>query len=309
MTEIVWRSAERTPERALLYGGQGAGKTLAALMCVSKALSKTRSETLFFIDTDNSYGKFEKRFAGKLGVKEEWEPGGKFSNKPAGMVKVEDWVTSEADGGNVVLYHPNDWVSFDWCMKDAWSRAGRGDWVAVDSVTHPWQWVVEWYIRKVHGEGLPEFLIAYRVQQIADDKKDAAGAGAMLVEYNYVNKVWSETFLTPYVNARCHVVITAEAKEVRTDDRGDKKDIKQLYGKVMMKPDGQRRIGANSHTVLYLEQAVMGRDGWMVSTVKDRERERLWREDVNYEERGRGLETLWMKDVAGWTPTRIETGE
>jgi hypothetical protein len=68
-----------------------------------------------------------------------------------------------------------------------------------------------------------------------------------------------------------------------------------------MKPDSQRRLGANSQTVLLLEKArVAGGMQWICSTVKDRERDRLWRAEWT----DMGME--YLKAIAGWKMTKME---
>lgn len=290
MAEIIYRPRGRAPERILLYGPQGSGKTRAACDALTKALGP--GQTAYIVDTDNSYNRFlESGDWGKLTPRQEWE-GGDWD---------DEWC--EADG-RVVLYHPRNWEDFEWCMGDAWTRAGRGDWVVVDSLTHPWaDYIQTWYIERVHGSDLPEFLIEARIRQVEDSKGADGGSGAMLVEWTFVNKVWSKAFLTPYVNARSHVIVTAEAKTLRTDDRGDAKDIRDLYGHVGWKPDTQRRIGANSQTVVYMEPGRGKEQVWYATTVKDREREMLVREQV--EEFGK----MYLRGVAGWRPEKVTEEE
>ena len=305
---MMLRPVEKMPERLGLYGGPGVGKTLGALSIIAAGLGP--GETAWVVDTDNSYARFEQRFEGVLTAREWWTGGGDVRVMD-GMERVGDW---ETQGGNVVVLQPSTWPEFRACMARVWAEAKRGDWVLVDSLTWPWQWIMYWYIEQVHGNGLPQFLMDYRVQQLKDGKGDVTGAGATLVEYNVVNKWWVEAFAGPFVNARCHVVVIAEAKEVRTDAfGGDKADIRKLYGKQGMKPVTQNRVGHNCQTLLYLEQEPTVKDSWLVSTVKDRERAvRLGRVKVGYaglggeEAEAPGLDKVYLRDVAGWTMRKVE---
>lgn len=286
MSDLIWQPKGRAPERLLIYGPQGAGKTRAVMDVAEKCVAA--GQTMYVIDTDNSYTRFLEADGCKVGVRAEWEGG--------------EWVDDFTDeNGRMVLLHVRGWEEFAWAMRYCWGEARRGDWVVVDSLTHPWQDIQTWYIERVHGTELPEFLIEARIKQVENDKGADGGASAMLVEWAFVNKTWSATFLTPFVNARCHTIVTAEAKQVRTDDRGDSRDIRDLYGTVGMKPDSQRRIGANAQTVLYMEKA-RGRDaGWVMQTVKDREREWLERTEV---EDSKGFTKQYMQKVAGWRPRK-----
>ena len=287
VAEMVLQPPGRAPERLLLYGPQDTGKTTAVAKILARALGP--GQTAYILDTDNSWARvLESGNHPKLVVRAEWE-GGAWDDE-----------YTEA-GGRVVLMHPRGWPEEQWCLEYAWAAAGRGDWVVLDSATHPWEHIASWYIETVHGADLPEFLIDARMRRKEAGKASDGGNSEMLVEWVYINKVWSKAFLTPYVNARCHVAVTAEAKPLRTDDKGDAKDVKDLYASVGMKPDSQRRLGANSQTVLLLEKArVAGGMQWIASTVKDRERDRLWRAEWT----DMGME--YLKAIAGWKMTKME---
>lgn len=287
--EVVLQPVGRAPERILLYGPQNTGKTSAIAQMLVKCLGP--GQTAYIVDTDNSWARIlESDTYRKLAVRAEWEDG--------------EWIDDQwiAGDGRLVLIHARGWEQEAWALEYCWTNARRGDWVVVDSITHPWDHVQSWYIERVHGEGLPEFLIDARIRRKDAGKASDGGNSEMLVEWVYINKVWSKTFLTPFVNARCHVAITAEAKALRTDDKGDSKDVRDLYGGagVAFKPDTQRRIGANAQTVLFMgmERGAGGMK-WMVNTVKDRERERLWR--VEWDD----MATTYLRDVAGWKMTKM----
>lgn len=286
--EVVWQPRGRVPERLCLYGPQSCGKTKAIADMLSAGIGP--GQTAYIVDTDNSWARFlEGGNYPKLEVRAEWEDG----------EWVDEWTV---EGGRVVLLHVAGWEQFRFAMEHVWGEAARGDWVVIDSITHPWAEVASWYIEKVHGTELPDFMIQARMKQVSAGKGADGGAGEMLMEWNFINKEWNRAFLTPYVNAKCHVVVTAEAKTLRTDDRGDRKDVKDLYASVGMKPDTQRRVGANSQTVLYFEQGRVGRDvQWYVTTAKERERERLTRvdwTDVDFAK-------VYLWDVAGWRPKKM----
>ena len=287
MSEVVWQPRGRVPERILLYGPQSAGKTKAIADMLSATLGP--GQTAYVVDTDNSWSRFvESGNYPKLEVRAEWERG----------EWVEDWCT---EGGRVVLMHVAGWEEFRYAAGYAWDNARRGDWVVIDSITHPWAEVASWYIEKVHGTELPDFMIQARMKQVEQKKAADSGASEMLVEWNFINKEWSRAFLTPFVNARCHVAVTAEAKQLRTDDRGDKKDIKDLYAHVGFKPDSQRRVGANAQTALWLEQGRTGNiTSWYVTTAKDRERERLVRVEWD------NMAKTYLWNVAGFRPKKME---
>ena len=73
---------------------------------------------------------------------------------------------------------------------------------------YPWEHIASWYIETVHGADLPEFLIDARIRRKDAGKASDGGNSEMLVEWAYINKVWSKAFLTPYVNARGPAAVT-----------------------------------------------------------------------------------------------------
>jgi hypothetical protein len=292
---MAWRGKGRSRERIGLYGGEGSGKSTAVLSVLGVALSS--ADTGYIIDTDNSYARFLEGSWEWLGTREEYE----------GRVRVRDY---ESEDGRLVLYHATGWEEERWAFGEAFKRAGRDDWVVGDSTTHLWDHVARWYIRKVHGADFPEFLVQHRIDQLKENKGADGGAGATLVEWPYINAEWSQHVMTPVVNARCHVIMTAEAKSAaaRSDGKNDREVLK-LYERLGSKPASQKRWGHNMHSTILMEKGMVA-GKWTMTTVKDRDREEMKNREVGefvvdggVKEKGFASAYLW--DIAGWRPRKI----
>jgi hypothetical protein len=277
---VILQPQGRRRERILAYGGEGSGKTSAAVEIALRCLLP--GQTMRVLDADNTWDTFAE--SRDLKVREEWRGG------------VKDDTYTDA-GGQLEIWHTTGWEEHARGLEMIWARTGPGDWVVVDDLTHLWDDIQAWYVETVHGRDFPQFLIDARVQQLKDNKGGDAGVSEMLVEWSYINKVWNDTFAKPYVNTHTHCFVMAGQKKLRTDDRGRDREAVTMYGKLGVVPATQKNVGKNSHTVVHFEHTPI--DTFIMSTVvKDRERERVERVEV-----GRFPMTYLMK-IAGWKPSR-----
>lgn len=163
-----------TPERILLYGQPGTGKSRAALS-IATVIGEA---TLFVVDTDYSasYGRLM---------------GTDFPNVSNVDVQV-------VDGDN--------WFQIIGAVRSAVERAESGDWVVLDSISPSWQAIQTHYIVRRHGE---EFLDVFALSG-QDAKRQTSDADmnwqAINAEYN---KLYKALFLS-----NAHLLVTAEADPV-----------------------------------------------------------------------------------------------
>ena len=289
---MIWRPPGRARERVLAYGPQGAGKTYAAMQMVAKALGP--GERAYVVDIDNAWGRMLETDGVEMGlaVVEEYQQG----------VRDREY---EVEDGNVVLYHCRGWEASVKAIADALKRAGRNDWLVVDSMSWLWDDVLAWYIERTHGSELPEFLISARIEQVKAGKTTAAkgatgGQEATVVEWNYINPVWNKQVATPLVNAQCHVYLCSEAKEARTDGRQDKQ-LSVLYEQIGWLPKTQKRVGNGAQTILFFNVSKTG--AYKVTTVKDRGRDKM--EEVEWSDLG----STYLRQTAGWKPRKVTDDE
>jgi hypothetical protein len=260
----VWQPVERARERIMAYGGEGVGKTKGALDIARRMVGT--GNKMWVVDIDNT-----------------WER----------MAPRELWAD---EGGPLEVMPARGWADEADALEGALSSAGRDDWVVADSSSWMWDDVLEWYVGKVFGTELPAFLIQHRKHQLEEEKKATAGQDATLVEWNYINPLWHRVVTEPLTWAPCHVYVTAEAGEMRSDGR-DSKQVRGMYGSIGWKPRTQKKLGFAMQTVLFMEKSATGE--YKMQTVKDREDSRGPRV-VWAREPWSDFFTDYLRGVAGW---------
>lgn len=281
MARPVWTATERARERIMLYGPMGVGKTKAAID-IARRMAGT-DNTMYVIDAENA-----------------WE-----RMAPQELIGTEQFIGGEVEEGDGPLHlaHVRGWEQQAKAMTYALTNAGRNDWVVVDSASVLWDDIAKWYIRKVHGDDLPDFLLQHRLEQVRSDKKATQGQDAMLVEWSFVNGLWHRTVTEPLTWAGCHVLVLAEAGGLRLDGR-DSKQIKTLFSDAGHKPRTQKGLGFAMSTVLFMDKTAVG--DYRMLTVKDREDSRGDRAGFDRDEWG-DFVMDYLKGVAGWKMKKQET--
>jgi len=295
-----WAAPRRSRERILIFGPPKAGKSTCALDVVKKL----KGRTAFILDCDNAWDRMldEDDRAANVKVREEWrgDPDPDFAK----FELDDEWCD---ESGTVVLWHVNGWLQFREAFRQAHERAERDDWIIVDSMTHPWSDIQEWYVRTVFGKDFPDYLLQQRIDQVkAGNKSGELKKGEkpeFLVEWSYLNAQWNEAFAHPFTNGRCHQLVLAEAKPIHHHDN---RDTKELYLAVGRKPDTQKRLGYQAATVLSVDKEGMGdQTRYVLTTIGDRGREDHVRFDGDEWE---DFFVTYMKGAAGWKLNRKKVG-
>lgn len=294
----VWRPPGRSRERILAYGPTGVGKTHAAATVIAKALGP--DDAAFIIDADNTWSRCLETVGPDLGLKIRAEVF--FERRGKVLVAVENTDYAVEDG-NIVIYHTEGWEEHEAALKAALGAADRDDWVVVDSVTWLWDDILPWYIEKVHGEELPQFLMEARINQVKNGRAGAASGATVqeefVIEWQFVNPRWNKSIAGPLANAKCHVWVTAEAKPMRTDGRVDQQ-VRQLYENVGWVPATQKRMGHQVQTVIFF--SVNKKGEYHFTIVKDRGREKV--KDQPWDD----MFVEYIRKIAGWKPARPNKG-
>ena len=264
----------------MLYGPMGVGKTRAAID-IARRLVGTGNR-MFVIDADNA-----------------WE-----RMAPAELIGTETFTSGEVETGDgpLELLHVRGWDQQARALTKSLEEMGRNDWLVIDSASWFWDDILKWYIKKVHGEDLPEFLIQHRLDQVKNEKKATQGQDATLVEWNFINPLWHRTVTEPLTFANGHVLVLAEAGELRTDGR-DSKAIKAMFSGAGYKPRTQKGLGFAMSTVLFLDKTAVG--DYKMLTVKDREDSRGDRV-VFDRDPWSDFMMDYLKGVAGWRMQRVQ---
>lgn len=269
---LTFRTPLTTPERILVFGPEGVGKS-AKLLDVARRCPDAQFHVI-----DNDYSQSCLRLL----------------------------ETSYADVGNVTPYRcdPDDWEEVIGRVKELRAIVGPNDWMAVDSMTPTWSAVQGWFIEQVHGVDVENYFLDVRIKKEAqraaarsggDRESKSLGVLEGWMDWPVINKEYFRKLYNGILNIQGHVWLTAEGAQISKEDDEDVKARFQGYG---VKPSGQKRLGFVPSTVLLLKKSRVGE--YTATTIKDRGR-------TEFEDRPLGdFMVDYMRGVAGWRPTTYQ---
>jgi len=225
-------------ERILTIGPPGAGKTYQFLLLARRL--KDKGVRCFVIDTDDSYAR---------------------------MLSV-----GFSDLDNVTLFPAFEWPDFRKAAQRVMQDAKEGDWVSLDMADIAWTSVQRYYIAEVFGGEMGEYFLEARKKIKRDAKSLFAGRDAALkgwLDWPVLTRLYEDSMLSLIYRSPAHLYATSKPQVVSDDDDSLTKD---LYGPYGVKPAGQKALGHQFHTVILF---TFNKDGWYMTTIKDRERKRL----------------------------------
>lgn len=287
-------STGRALERVLLFGLEGCGKSDAILDVATRV-----GVTVWVIDNDNAWDRMLEGTSvtgeqGQLRVEYRWD------------AEAGDWIEDSSwavEGGNIVLFHAEGWESHLSALDEVRGAAAREDWLCVDSASTIWAEVQDHFGEDVFGESLADLLLAARKEQVETQRKakpgtkEAEGAKNLRAydgwtDWQVINAQYRQKIMRVLVNPPCNLLVTAEEAQVSGEEG---KDVAQLYNRYGVKAGGQKKLGHNVQTVLWLMKERNG--GYKARTIKDRGgREYLVGEDVT----DRGFGEWYLEGVGGW---------
>ena len=224
-------------ERILTIGPPGSGKTYQFLQIARRVKPKQ----CFAIDTDDSYPRMLS---------------GGFS-----------------DLENIQLFPAFDWPQLRDASKAICQKAEEGDWVSLDMVDNAWAMVQRYYISEVFGGiEMGEYFLEARKKVKRDAKSLFAGRDAALkgwLDWPVLTRLYEDSILPLIYQCRGHLYAASKPQTVSEDDDNL---TKEMFGPYGVKPAGQKALGHQFHTILLF---TCGKEGWYMTTIKDRERRRL----------------------------------
>jgi AAA domain len=247
-------------ERILNYGKEGTGKTNAWL-----SIAEAYPDVPFFcMDTDDSVQRLLETDFTELQnittrVVQTWED---FDLAATEFLRKADEYVS-----NVDITRKEDYP-----------------WVIVDFSDATWDMVQNYFTEQVFDQGVAEFFLHARKQM-----RGKAGQLQPLegwTDWQVINKVYQTrwTALTkgggPY-----HLYITSGSKEISGMEN------RSLYKSLKRMPTGEKRMPHRVHTVL---MSSVDKDGWYLSSAKDRGRELL------DDKKMPNFAISYLMKVAGW---------
>jgi hypothetical protein len=285
------QSTSRSPEKLLVCGGGGTGKTRGAVDILKRCLLD--GQTMRVVDNENAFPVHLEALG--MGCREEWVSTG-VQNDRVQWERVPEW---EDPDSNIIRWFCQDWHSHREAIGNVCRDGQRGDWGVIDTISQPWEDVQSWYVQQITG-GTPmsDWLVGNRVGQIEAGKGNDGGNGAMLGEWKPINAQWKDYVRNPVIRAKSHLYIAAHIKTINTER--DSADVKSLWKGLGFKADCQKAVPRDVRTVLGLEENRGAGGGWKITSVKDWERELLLRAEL------KSIPVTYLMGVAGW---KIQRGE
>lgn len=248
------------PERILLYGGGGVGKS-TAIMRVAEAIPTAQ---VFVVESDISFS-FDRMLPSYPTV----------------------------DNLDVHIVMPG-WSEFIDTVKEIVSKHNpladvpihERAWLAIDSVTPSWEDCQAEYVDRVMGEEISDAMM--KLKRDSKNQREYMGSLSELLNWPVVNKMYAQLY-RELMRWRGSFILTAEVAEV---GGRDKPEISNVFGYLGCKPKGQGRLHHVASTNLLL--ACRNKDTFVMTAAKDRERDKVdgmvfnnWAVD-------------YLADVAGW---------
>jgi hypothetical protein len=199
----MFQSPDPWPERLLVFGDAGTGKSYISL-CIAKHMPEVKVR-IAEVDWTSS--------AERLMTLPEFK----------GLKNVE-----------IEMAYPDQWDRHVELGKWLHGEAKPGDWSVFDSLTHTWPSVQEWFIDKFFGTD-PD---AYWVKLRADSKNAKANGFDGWQDWPYIKKQHDILYRMIAKNPS-HVLLTAEQAQVMDED---KKDDRQTFAAVGYRPAGRKQM-------------------------------------------------------------------
>lgn len=253
-------------ERLLGYGMPASGKS-KAWRDIADTISKTESTAkIYVVDTDHA-----------------WD-----AQRPPLSDTHLDKIVIQTDVYN--------WATYRSSLTGYRAEATEDDWLVVDMINSMWSQTQGGFVEEVYGREIDTFFMEAR-------KAGENVGGDYGVNWVIINKMYG------VLNDRIktwpgHVLALTPATELRFPDPktgrgGDPEAMLNLYSRVGMKPEGQKNLTFEFHTVLFFQQR--GAD-WTITTIKERSSPEQPREYLVNEKVEPDFVSTYLYKVAKWRP-------
>ena len=251
-------------ERLLLVGSWGSGKTTAYFK-IAEWLHNTGSPAqMFIIDPD---------------YKAALDPN-------AGLPNVHIFDDLE------------HWTDYQATVKKIREEGvrGRGDWLVCDMMDKVWLAAQAGYTEQTFGVDTADFYIQWRKQAqektAAEQKKEGGNPfdADWGKDWQAINRLY-DTFIFNLVRFPGNVLMTT-SPEIMDRDKEKNTEHLRMYGKLGVKPAGQKRLGHIAADCLLMN--VTG-TGWTFSQIRGTGREEFKNEPIN------DFVMSYLVGRAGWT--------
>lgn len=148
------------------------------------------------------------------------------------------------------------------------------DWVVTDKANNAWSRVQSYFVESVFGEDFGDYFL--KIRKELREKDDIGKSGKKMTsvsleaidgwkDWPVINKLY-EDFMLPLIY-RVHCNIYAATDVDKLDNKEKDPQILNMFGKLKIKPAGQKAIGGQFHSIFLL---IPDETKWLIKTVKDR---------------------------------------
>ena len=237
------------PERILMMGAPGTGKTYQWLK-IARAL-KPAGVKFRVIDTDAAIPYM---------LDTQFEE-----------LKVEN-------GGNVIVLPAYDWPHYKEALQKLLKDSKPNDWGIVDMIDNAWSTVQSYFVSEVFQKDIGDYFLEIRKSVEANKRKPRSimqDAMKGWVDWPVVNKLYEDWILPLVHQETFHIYATTKAQPITSDDDPA---VKLVFGETGVRPSGQKHLGHQVHSIFLAYWD--GKDGWYITTVKDRSGRAYFNKDV-----------------------------
>ena len=186
---------------------------------------------------------------------------------------------------------PDDWEVISDTAKNWVGQVEKNDWVVVDSTSPTWNAVQDWFTREIFdAESMAEYFMEKRKGAAAGARNLGAFDG--WVDWQVINAQYTAFMnnLLKCTSRGAHLLLTAEVDKIGD---GEDSDLRAMFGKVGVKPRGQKRLPHIPHSTVWMKRLS---NGWTMQTVKEQGRHRDEMENVEVV----NFAKQYLQGVAGW---------
>lgn len=252
----------RARERILLMGSFGSGKS-NAWCTVAAWLRRTKSTgRVFVVDTDHAADRLAEGY-------DDF-----FNNVVAESV----WDYPEAKAA-IAKFRKSDPTSEDWLV--------------VDLADKLWQYSQDYYIAEIFGKDAATYYMDAAREGVQGNPLSQEAYG---VNWQRINQQYF-SLMNDIQRWPGHILFCTPASPVQRANAqgkgGDDKDTVQIFGRYSVKPDGQKQLGFQFFTILWM--IPHGNEEWRFTSVKDLNRERPQNAPM------KDFVMDYLVGIAGWT--------
>jgi len=274
----------RAPERLLIYGGPGVGKSSCWIDIAQKMEEYRSPGKVYVLDTDNAV---EAMFG-------------------AGYAHLEE---------RVVWFPCYDWPSLTKAQKEVMeTRPTIDDWVVIDMMSFPYTEIRRYYTEMVYGQNLEEYLLeTARLINMAKAAKEAGDKSSRSErefgdwsgrDWDHMNKIYLAWEVPLTLRMPANVVAVAEEREVDSARGASADQVKRYKRAGSHKPYVNKTAEHRFRTVIRVTNPGSSRE---LVLAKDRYREEVWDEtasrgiiDLGDMHEDGGFVRRYLVDIAGW---------